>query len=244
MPKTVLITGAARGIGLACAQLYAEHGYNVAIHYHTSRRLAEQLAEELRQKGCNAQCFMADVMDAEQTEAMVAAVTDFFGHIDVVVCNAGIAQQKLFTEITNTEWDKMLHTNVNGAFYVCRAVLPQMIQRKKGSIVVVSSIWGRQGASCEVHYSASKAALIGMAKALAKEVAPSGITVNCVAPGVIDTQMCACFDAQTMAALAQETPMGRIGKPRDVAEAVYFLSSEKALFITGQVLGVDGGFGW
>ena len=165
------------------------------------------------------------------------------GHIDALVNNAGIAQQKLLTDITDEDWRRMLDVNLSGAFYVTRAVLPGMISRKRGSIVNVSSIWGQVGASCEVHYSAAKAGLIGLTRALAKEVGPSGVTVNCVCPGVIQTDMLGGFTSGDLAALAEETPLGRLGTPREVAAAIVWLCQEDAAFVTGQVLGVGGGFG-
>ncbi len=156
--------------------------------------------------------------------------------------NAGIARQKLFTEVTAAEWDEMFGVCVKGAFHCCQAVLPQMIRRKWGRIINVSSMWGQVGASCEAPYSAAKAALIGLTKALAKEEGPSGITVNCVAPGVIDTEMMAAFSAKEKAALAEETPLGRLGTPGDVAAVIAFLASEAGAFVTGQVLCPNGGF--
>lgn len=243
MGKTVLITGASRGIGRSCALAFAAAGYRVAIHYHHSREAAEALARQLRAAGCDAACFCADVGDSGGVSAMLRETEAFFGRIDVLVCSAGIAQQKLFTETTDADWTQMLATDLSGVFYTCRGVLPGMISRKAGRIITISSVWGVRGASCEVAYSAAKAGVIGLTRALAKEVGPSGITVNCVAPGVIDTDMCACFDGETRAQLAEETPLGRLGTPEDVAQAVVFLASPQAGFITGQVLGVDGGFG-
>ncbi len=183
----------------------------------------------------------ADIRDGAAVEAMTDKVLYAFGRIDVLVNNAGIAQQRLFTDITPQEWDGMFDVNVTGVYRCCRAVLPGMISRKSGCIVNVSSIWGVVGASCEAHYSASKAAVIGLTKALAKELGPSGIRVNCVAPGVIDTAMNAHLDGETRAALTGETPLGAIGAPLDVAEAILYLASDRAGFVTGQVLGVNGG---
>ena len=163
------------------------------------------------------------------------------GHVDVLVCNAGIAQQKLFTDITPAEWQHMLDVNLTGAFHLCQLALPEMIRRKWGRILTVSSMWGQTGGSCEVHYSAAKAGLIGLTKALAREEGPSGITVNCVAPGVIDTDMMAAFTPGDKAALAEETPVGRLGNAQEVARALLFLAGEEAGYITGQVFGVNGG---
>lgn len=243
MARTVLITGASRGIGRACALAFARAGYRVAIHYNQSEAQAAALVQQLRGMGCDAACFQADIADSAQVTAMVQAAASFLGHIDALVCSAGIALQQLFTDTTDADWRKLMGTDLDGVFYACRAVLPGMIAQGEGRIITVSSVWGVQGASCEVAYSAAKAGVIGLSKALAKEVGPSGITVNCVAPGVIDTDMCACFDEETKASLAEETPLGRLGKPEDVAESILFLASPQAGFITGQVLGVDGGFG-
>ena len=243
MANTVLITGASRGIGRACALAFAKAGYRVAVHYHHRAAQAETLVQQLRETGCDAACFRADIADSAQVNELVQQATAFLGHIDVLVCSAGIALQQLFTDTTDLQWRELMGADLDGVFYACRGVLPGMIARGSGRIITVSSVWGVQGASCEVAYSAAKAGVIGLTKALAKEVGPSGITVNCVAPGVIDTDMCACFDADTKAALAEETPLGRLGTPENVAESILFLASPAAGFITGQVLGVDGGFG-
>lgn len=236
--KTVLITGASRGIGKAAAEIFSKNGYSVCINYLKSKQQAEELAAKLG----NAMAYGADVSDEQQVKSMVQAVYDIFGNIDVVINNAGIAEQKLFTDITAEDWRHMLDVHATGTFNVCKAVLPKMISNKKGKIINISSMWGITGASCEVHYSAAKAAVIGLTKALAKEVGPSGITVNCVAPGVIATDMCACFSAQEMNALAEETPLCRIGTPEDVANIIYFLASDASDFVTGQVISPNGGF--
>ena len=242
MSKTVLITGASRGIGRATALRFAREGYNIVINYLRSVDAAHHLLHELQDYPCNAILIQADITNRVQVRGMVSQSLTQFGAIDVLVNNSGIAQQKLFTDITEDEWNNMFDVNVKGAFHCCQFVLPDMIHRKEGRIINVSSMWGITGASCEVHYSASKAAVIGLTKALAKEVGPSGITVNCVAPGVIDTDMNACLRPEDLAALREETPLGRLGRPEDIANLIYYLASEQASFITGQVIGADGGF--
>ena len=233
----VLITGGSRGIGAACVRAFCERGDRVAFFYRTHRDAAEALAKET---GACAIC--ADVSDPQATDAAVAEAVTWLEGVDVLVNNAGIAQFKLFTEITDADWSRMLGTDLGGAFYVSRAVACHMIAQHTGRIVNIGSMWGKVGASCEVHYSAAKAGLRGMTMALAKELGPSGITVNCVEPGVIDTEMNAALDDDARRELADSTPLCRIGEAREVAEAVCFLASDRASFITGQVLGVDGGF--
>ena len=237
MKQTVLITGASRGIGAAAARLFAAQGYRVAICCHTQMEKAEELAASLP----DAAAFTADVAKETDVVRMVDAVHSRFGEIHVLINNAGIAMQKMFTDTTAADWNRIFDVNVTGIFYSCRAVLPEMIRRKSGRIVNVSSMWGVTGASCEVAYSASKAAVIGLTKALAKEVGLSGITVNCVAPGVIDTEMNANLSAEDRAVLCDETPLARIGTAQEAAQAILFLASDRASFVTGQVLGVNGG---
>lgn len=236
-PQGVLISGGDRGIGAAAARAFWQAGYRVAVLYHKNAAAAALLEQEL--PGCVAlQCDVASRPDCQRA---FEAAQQALGRVDVLVCNAGIAQQKLFTDITPDEWQRMLDVNLSGAFHLCQLALPGMIRRKAGRILTVSSMWGQTGGSCEVHYSAAKAGLIGLTKALAKEEGPSGITVNCVAPGVIDTDMMAAFTAEDKAALAEETPVGRLGTPDEVAKLLLFLASEDAGYITGQVFGVNGG---
>ena len=239
--RTVLITGASRGIGAATARAFAAEGYSVAINYLKSGDSAEALKAEISERGGYAEIFRADVADAASVNDMIRAVINKFGKIDVLVNNAGIAEQRLFTDITSVAWDRMISVNLTGVFNCIKAVLPGMISRKSGKIVNVSSIWGITGASCEVHYSAAKAAVIGLTKALAKEVGPSNIQVNCVAPGVIDTEMNASLTEADRMAITEETPLGRIGTAEEVASAILYLASPKAGFITGQVLSPNGG---
>lgn len=238
MQRSVLITGASRGIGRACAIVFAKAGYRVGLNYCHSQEAAEALTESINASGGNACCFCADVADFDALKTMFES----FGHTDVLINNAGVSCDGLLTELENERWERCFDVNVTGAFYCCKLVLPQMISDRSGCILNVSSMWGRTGASCEVAYSASKAALIGMSKALAKELGPSNVRVNCVAPGVIDTDMNSLLSSEDMDALREETPLMRIGSPEDVANALLFLASDSASFITGQVLGVDGGF--
>lgn len=242
MEKTAVVTGASRGIGAATARALAAQGCRVAVCCRERRAQAQAVAAEICAAGGTALPFCADVSDEAAVQAMFAAIRRTLGEPEILVNNAGIARQKLFTEVTAAERDEMFGVCVKGAFHCCQAVLPQMIRRKWGRIINVSSMWGQVGASCEAPYSAAKAALIGLTKALAKEEGPSGITVNCVAPGVIDTEMMAAFSAKEKAALAEETPLGRLGTPGDVAAVIVFLASEAGAFVTGQVLCPNGGF--
>lgn len=240
--KTVLITGASRGIGAATATLFAQNGYRVAINYCHSEQAALTLVQEITAAGGDAFAVKADISDEQQVAAMMQQVLSRFGKLDVLIHNAGIACQGLLADMDTAQWKQMTGIHMDGAYYCCRTAIPDMVRRQSGVILTVSSMWGVTGASCEVAYSAVKAGLIGFSKALAKELGPSGIRVNCVAPGVIKTDMCASFDEETLSSLCEETPLGRIGTPEDVANALLFLASDKASFITGQVLGVNGGF--
>lgn len=239
--KTVLITGASRGIGAACAREFAREGYRIAVNYNNSAEKAHVLCEELNALGAQAIAVKADVRDSSAVKAMVEYVEDRFGSIDVLVNNAGIAMQKLFTDTTDSEWDNMIATNLSAAFYCCKAVAPAMIRSHSGCIVNIASMWGEVGASCEVAYSAAKAGVIGLTKALAKELGPSGIRVNAVSPGVVMTDMMAGFSDEDVAALKEETPLCALGTPEDIAKAVVFLASDNAKYVTGQILGVNGG---
>ena len=240
MSQTVLITGASRGIGAAAARRFAAGGYQVAVNYLQSQGAAEALCRELDNGSFPIQ---ADVADPDQVRAMVDTVLQRFGHLDALVCNAGICLPgMLLQDVTDPQWARLLSVDTSGGFYAARAVLPHMIHRHAGRIITVSSMWGQVGGACEVAYSAAKGAVIAFSKALAKEVAPSGITVNSVAPGVIDTDMMGFASQETRDLLAEETPMGRLGQPADVAETIYFLASPAAAFLTGQVLAPNGGF--
>lgn len=237
--KTVLITGGSRGIGAAAAHAFAAAGWQVALNYNTSKKQALALCAQYPQQVL---AFEADVANRQQVEAMFAAVRQAFGRVDALICNAGVAQQGLFTGVSEQQWQHMLGVHLTGTFHCCQCALPDMISRRWGRIVTVSSMWGQVGASCEVAYSAAKAGVIGLTKALAKEEALSGVTVNCVAPGVIDTDMLAEFSPDEKAGLAEQVPLGRLGTPGEVAAALVFLASEQAGYITGQVLGVNGGY--
>lgn len=237
MSKTVLITGGSRGIGRCAVKAFADNGYNVAFTYLNSEEKAEKLATE-----CSAFAIKADASNSKDVSNAVDLTIKKFGKIDILVNNAGIDEFCLFTDITDEKWHKMIDTNLSSAFYASRSVLKDMIKRQDGVIINISSMWGEVGASCEVHYSVSKAGLIGLTKALAKEVGPSNIRVNCVSPGVIDTDMNAHLTNEDIEQLKNDTPLGKIGTCEDVCNAILFLASDKASFVTGQVLGVNGGY--
>lgn len=239
--KTALITGASRGIGRKTAELFAENGYAVIINYNKSEKEALNLVSEIREKGGTAMAVKADVSSETEVSEMMKKISENFSSIDVLVNNAGISLQKMLTETTTEEWDNIFGITARGTFLVTKSVLPMMINKKSGSIINISSIWGNVGASCEVAYSSAKASLIGFTKALAKEIGPSGIRVNCLCPGVIDTDMNKMHSVETLACLCDETPLMRIGLPSEVAETILFLASEKSAFITGQIFSVDGG---
>lgn len=239
--STVLITGASRGIGAQCALSFAKAGYDVALNYCHSEEKALALVKELEALGVKAFAVQADVADSAQVKGMFDAVRRELGAVDVLVNNAGIAHVGLLTDMTDDEWRRLIDTDLSGTFYCCREALSDMIRAHSGVIVNIASMWGEVGASCEAAYSAAKAGVIGLTKALAKEVGPSGVRVNAVSPGVVMTDMMAGFSDDDVAALKNETPLISLGSPEDIADAVLFLASEKARFITGQVLSVNGG---
>lgn len=242
MNKTVLITGASCGIGRETAKAFAENNYRVIINYLNSETNAKELVSELKSMGCDCIAVCADVSDSIKVKNMMQEIKSFSNKIDVLVNNAGIALQKLFCDTTEVEWDKIFNVNIKGMFNCCKSVLPSMIKNHSGKIINVSSIWGICGASCEVAYSASKAAIIGFTKALAKEVGPCNINVNCVAPGVIDTKMNRdLLSSEDIETLKNETPLGLLGTPKDVAQTILFLAQDESKFITGQIISPNGG---
>ncbi|MCK3712029.1 3-oxoacyl-ACP reductase [Clostridioides difficile] len=240
--KTVLITGGARGIGKAMSKAFAKEGYNVLVNFNKSENEAKELYTILNEKNFSVKLFKANISNREDVEDMVDYCIKEFGGLDVLVNNAGVSQDKLFTDITDEDWDNMMNINLKGSFYCSQVALNYMISEKKGNIINISSIWGISGASCEVHYSITKAGIIGMTKALAKEVGPSNIRVNSIAPGVINTDMLSGYNEEDIDALVEETPLMRLGTPEDIANCAIFLASDKSNFITGQVISPNGGF--
>ena len=242
--KNVLITGGTGGIGTAMCVAFAQTGRNVAVHYNKSRKKADNLVSVLRDSyGVNAIAVQANVADRASVNAMFDEIDSELGGVDILVNNAGIAQQKLFTELTQDDWKAMLGTDLDGVFNCTQEALKRfMLPNHRGVILNISSMWGQVGASCEAHYSAAKAGVIGLTKALAKELGLSNIRVNCIAPGVVMTDMMKDFDDRTIRNLKEETPLNVLGTPKDIADAAVFLCSDRAKFITGQVLGVNGGY--
>lgn len=234
--RRVIVTGGSRGIGRAIVRRFSENGDAVAFIYANNDGAAADVAAKY-----SAHAVKASLEDADMAGRAIAEATELLGGCDILVNNAGIAQSRLITDITIEDFNRMINTDLTSAFFCSRAVISEFLKSHSGVIINISSMWGEVGASMEVHYSAAKAGVIGMTKAMAKELAPSGIRVNCVSPGMIDTDMNACYDSDTIAAVIEEIPLGRIGKPEDVANAVFFLASEEAGFITGQILGVNGG---
>lgn len=238
--KNVLITGASRGIGSAMALLFGRSGYNVVINYRTRHEEARNIVMEIKNKGGNAFAVQADISVFSESERLYWDAVDMFGSVDVLINNAGISSYRLFQEITPQEWQNIFAVNVHGAFYLSKLVLPSMIRKRSGVILNMTSIWGMVGGSTEVHYSSTKGAIIAMTKALAKEVAPSGIRVNAIAPGAVDTGMLELSEDDRKI-LLEETPLGRLGQPEEIAQLALYLADDAASFITGQVISPNGG---
>ena len=244
MRKNVLITGASGGIGEAMCREFAKNGYNVVIHYNSSEEVALKLQQEIEsQYQVKAVPIKADLRNSDDVKALARKATAILGNTDVLINNAGVAYLTLFQMADDNKVRELFDINLMSAMNLTKEILPSMIRNQSGRIINISSMWGIAGASCEVHYSASKSALIGFTKALAKEVGPSGITVNCIAPGYIDTEMNSSIDDESVAEIVEATPMGRKGRPEDVSALAIFLAGENADFITGQVISVDGGYG-
>ncbi len=241
MNKCALITGASGGIGSEIALRLARDGFEIAACYNSDEKGIRELESKLLQTGVRFRIYKADVSDFNTIKEVFADATDFFGGVSVLVNNAGIAQQKLFTDITQEDFDRMTAVNFKGVFNCCQCAVPFMINRKSGKIINISSMWGVFGASCETVYSATKAAVIGFSKALARELAPSNIQVNCIAPGAIETKMNDNLSEEDKSAFAQEIPMGRFGKASEIAGIVSFLASEDSDYVTAQVITADGG---
>ncbi len=242
MKKVAFVTGGSRGIGKEITQLLAKNGYCVSFTYNKSEREAKDIVSSLLKENYLSMAIECDVSDFESVKNAIKKTVECFGHITLLVNNAGISIDGIFTETTLQQWNDIISVNVNSLYNCCYEILPSMIRNHYGNIINISSIWGEVGASCEVAYSTSKAAVIGFTKALAKEVAPSGIRVNCIAPGVIKTDMLNGYSDDDLEQLKNDTPIGRLGAPFDVANAVKFLASDDSSFITGQVLGISGGF--
>ena len=240
MSKTIIITGGSRGIGAAIATVLAAQGYNIVLNYNKSEEIAKKMQKEFISKGYNVEIYKADVSKKEEVKKLVEFTIEKFGKIDVLVNNAGISQTKLFTEITEPEWNTMLNVNLNSVFYMSQGVLPYMLKEKEGLIINISSIWGMIGASCEAHYSVSKAGVDAMTKSLAKELGPSNIRVNSIAPGIIDTDMNKYLTEEELKEIKDQIPLGKIGSPIEIAKCVKWLIEDT--YTTGQIISINGGW--
>ncbi len=238
--KTVIVTGGSRGIGEAIVRILAEENYNIVLGYNKSFQNAEKIQTELQEKGKNIEIFKADVSKRKEVKELIQFTLEKFGTLDILINNAGIAQTKLFTDITDTDWETMLQSNLTSVFYCTQEASPIMIHNKKGCIINISSIWGMVGGSCEVHYSAAKAGIIGMTKALAKELGPSNIRVNCIAPGMVETDMNKEYTEEEKKQIKEETPLQKIGRPIDIAKCTKWLIEDE--YTTGQVISPNGGW--
>lgn len=238
--KVIIVTGGSRGIGAAMVKVLANEGYQVVLNYNQSKKMAENIKQELQEQGKEIDIFKADVSKREEVKELIKFVIEKYAKVDVLVNNAGIAQEKLFTQITDEDWNTMIQMNLNSVFYCTQEVVPYMIASQKGTIINISSIWGVTGGSCEVHYSVAKAGIDGMTKALAKELGPSHIRVNSIAPGAIDTDMNKNVTQEEWEELKQEIPLESIGKAIDIAKCVKWLVEDE--YTTGQVISVNGGW--
>ncbi len=240
MKKTIIVTGASRGIGAAIVNLLAGEDYNIILNYNKSEEIAKKMKQEFTEKGYSVEIYKADVSQREQVKGLVKFTIEKFGKIDILINNAGISQTRLFTDITDEDWNNMLNVNLNSVFYITQEVVPYMIHEKNGCIINISSIWGSVGASCEVHYSVSKAGVDAMTKSLAKELGPSNIRVNSIAPGIIDTDMNKYLSDEELANIEEEIPLGKIGNPEAIAKCVKWLIEDE--YTTGQIIGINGGW--
>lgn len=240
MNKTVIVTGGSRGIGASIVRILAQEKYNVVLNYNKSEEIAKEMQKELTNKGYSVEIFKADVSKREEVKKLIEFTLNKFENIDILVNNAGISQTKLFTDITDEDWQNMIGTNLNSVFYMSQEVIKNMIHNKQGCIINISSIWGITGASCEVHYSVAKAGVDAMTKSLAKELGPSNIRVNSIAPGIIDTDMNKYLTDKEIVEIEEEIPLGKIGKVEDIAKCVKWLIEDE--YTTGQVISINGGW--
>ena len=240
MSKTVIVTGGSRGIGAAIVSLLAQEGYNIVLNYNKSEEIAKKMQKEFTEKGYNVEIFKADVSKKTEVKKLVKFAIEKFDKIDVLINNAGISQTKLFTDITEEDWNKMINVNLNSVFYMTQEVIPYMIHEKSGIVINISSIWGSIGASCEVHYSVAKAGVNAMTKSLAKELGPSNIRVNSIAPGIIDTDMNKYLSEQEKKEIIQDIPLGKIGDTLSIARCAKWLIEDE--YTTGQIIEINGGW--
>ena len=240
MKKTIIVTGASRGIGAAIVKMLAKEDYNIVLNYNKSEEIAKKMQEEFTKQGKNVEIFKADVSKREEVKKLIEFTINKFKKIDVLINNAGISQTRLFTDITDEDWNNMLNVNLNSVFYMTQEVVPYMIHEKEGCIINISSIWGITGAACETHYSVAKAGVDAMTKSLAKELGPSNIRVNSIAPGIIDTDMNKYLSDEELANIEEEIPLGKIGSPETVAKCVKWLIEDD--YTTGQIIGINGGW--
>lgn len=240
MKKTVIVTGGSKGIGAAIVSLLAKEDYNIILNYNKSEEIAKKMQEEFTSLGKTVEIFKADVSKREEVKELVEFAIKKFGKIDVLINNAGISQTKLFTDITDEDWNNMLNIDLNSVFYMTQEVVPYMIHEKQGCIINISSIWGMVGASCEVHYSVAKAGVDAMTKSLAKELGPSNIRINSIAPGIIDTDMNKYLSQKELEEIKEEIPLGKIGDTLSIAKCAKWLIEDE--YTTGQIISINGGW--